>query len=60
MYSEHSDSADMSALYSPAGDLHSEVLGRQLSDQVWPLTTSGSHWAPLHQTLRSLKKAEER
>lgn len=35
----------MSALHSPVGDLHSEVLGRRHSDQVWPLKTSGSRWA---------------
>lgn len=52
-YSEHSDSADMSTLHSPAGDLHSEVLSRQHSDQVWPLKTSGSHWAPPHWTEES-------
>lgn len=33
---------------TPAGDLHSEALGRQHSDQVWPLKTSGSRWAPPH------------
>lgn len=45
-YSEHRDWADTSALHSPAGDLHSDVLGRQSSDQAWPLKTSGPRWAP--------------
>lgn len=55
-YSEHSDSADMSALDSPAGDLHREVLGRNHTHHVWPLKTSGSCWVPPHYPLRSLKR----
>ena len=58
-YSEHSDSADMSALHSPAGDLHIEALGRQHSDQAWPLKTSGSrcaHPPPQEGRLRNSKE----
>lgn len=57
-YSEHSDSADTSALHSPDSDLHSEVLGRQRSDQAWPLKTSGSRWAPLHLPTQDSKEAD--
>ena len=43
----------MFILHPPAGDLHSEVLSKQHSHQVWSLKTSASCWAS---PLRSQKR----